>query len=375
MNKWIIGLIALVVLVIGAWYYISKPKVAEGEPVRIGVIATLTGVGAYQGEQSLKGLEFARDEINASGGINGRPIELVVEDSATNPTTAVSAINKLISVEKVRYIVGDSWTSTTAALVPIANEQGVILVSPLATLDTLAADDYFFRTMPTTNSMMEALSEYAYSELGARRAGILRQATPFGVEHARDFETIFRILGGEVVVEEEFDVASSDVRTQITKVKAANPDVVFNLHATGPRVGLLIEQAKELGLETRWIGSWGSENGALLSEYGSIIEDLVYPYPYDAESAETAVRNFAAAYMRKHDEVPDLSVASSYDALRILVSVLKNSDGSADDVKTRLLLIRNYRGASGAISFDENGDVQKSILIKQIKGGEFVRVK
>jgi len=120
------------------------------DTIKVGVIGTLTGYGAYYGEQEVKGILLARDEINSAGGIDGKLIELVVEDSQSSPAVSITALQKLISVDNVQYVIGDSWTSTTVAMVPVANENEVILISPIAILDNLGEFEYFFRTIPNT---------------------------------------------------------------------------------------------------------------------------------------------------------------------------------------------------------------------------------
>ncbi|RLC75389.1 MAG: hypothetical protein DRI61_14995 [Chloroflexi bacterium] len=370
-TKIIIWLIVIVIVIAGIWWGTSR-KPAEEEVVKIGVVATLTGVGAYQGQQELRGLELARDEINEAGGIDGKLIRFIVEDSKAEPATAATAIKKLIDVDRIQFVIGDSWTTTTAVMVPIVNRRGVLLISPLATLDDLSKDDMFFRTMPTTKSMMVPLAKHAYFQMNARKLGILRQETPFGIEHARDFRGVFEALGGEVVGEESFAITATDVRTEITKIKDKNPDTIFNLHATGPMMGLLIKQAKELGVNVQWLGSWGSENADLLREYGDIIEGLTYPYPYNVESKNPGVQEFVKAYQHRYNELPDITAANSYDALKVLARGLEECGENTKCVKGFLLSLKDYQGASGIFSFDKNGDVVKPIIIKTIKNGQFV---
>ena len=139
------------------------------ESIKIGVLGVTSGFGAYYGQQQAKGLEIAKDEINQAGGINGKKIELIYEDSAANPQTAVTAVQKLINVNRVKYIIGDSWISTTSAIVPITNQAEVILISPVTMLDSLSQDDLFFRTIPSTKDMVEPLAKYAYDKMGSRK--------------------------------------------------------------------------------------------------------------------------------------------------------------------------------------------------------------
>lgn len=367
--KYVVVIVLFVVLVIGLFLFVEQEQ-----EIKIGVIGTFTGVGAYNGQQELRGLELAKEEINSNGGINGKLIELVAEDSKADPATSITALNKLIEFDQIKFIVGDSWTSTTEAMLPIVNQRDVILISPAATLDTLSRNDMFFRTIPTTKNMMIPLAEYAYTKMNSSKVGILHSETSFGIEHAQDFREAFEDLDGQIVGEESFPVASRDVRSEITKIMINNPDTIFNLHASGPRLGLLMEQAQELGLDVQWLGSYGSESSTLMEEYGDFIEGLTYPYPYDYNSKEEGSVKFTNSYLDKYNELPDLYAANSYDALNLLATAIENVGEDPLAVKEFLLSVENYPGGSGEISFDQNGDVEKSILIKTVKNREFVVV-
>jgi len=374
-RKIIVWLLVIVIIVWGGYVLLNKPKPASGESIKIGVIITGTGVGALQGEWARQGVELAREEINAAGGVRGRLIELIFEDSKTELAAAVSAANKLINVDGVKSIIGDSWTSTTVAVEPVINKNGVLLIAPLVTLDSLSKDDLLFRLMPVTKSMMESLAHYVYGKMGGGKVAFLSQETTFGVEHVRDFKAVFESLGGIVVAEESFNIKATDLRSQIVRVKAAKPDVVFNLHATGPIMGVLMRQAKELGLNARWIGSWGSENGSLLREHSDVIEGLVYPYPYNVESNDPAVQRFVGIYNARYNEPPNFVAASFYDSLKLLAQAIGEVGENTTELKSYLTSVKDYQGASGTFSFDENGDVERPIVIKAVKNGQFVRLE
>ena len=258
-------------------------QITKKEPIKIGVIGTLTGIGAYYGEQELNGVRLALEEINRNSGINGRALELIIEDSQASAQTAITALQKLINVNQVKFIVGDSWATTTAAMIPVSNPNKVILISPIALLDELSQDDYFFRTIPNTQDMVKPLAGYAFYKMQARKVASLFSQTPYGFEHARDFKKFFEELGGEIVGEENFGLTASDLKTELTKIKAKNPDTIFNLHTSNASIGLLIQQAKELGLEVKWLASFGAENAPLLEQYGQLAEGLTYPYSYDPD--------------------------------------------------------------------------------------------
>jgi len=346
---------------------------APSPTLKIGVIASQTGVGSYLGQQELKGLQLAADEINAKGGVNGRKIELITEDSRADQAAAVTALSKLVDVDGVKFVIGDSWTTTTFSIVPVANQKGVLLLSPIATLDSLRQDDLFFRTMSVTQDMMIPLADYAYDVLHARRVAILRSDTPFGAEHARDFKEAFEARGGKVVGDEKVDQNAQDVRSELNKLAATQPDTVFNVLAATLE-GLGMKQAKELGINVTWLGAVGTETSVLLKNYGSFAEGIVYPYPYDVTSSDPNVQAFIRAYAQKYNETPDNTAANAYDALKVLAAGIEQAGDDPAKVKPVLLSLHDYPGGSGMLSFDENGDVKKQVIIKKVKNGAFVKV-
>lgn len=372
-NKALIwGIVGLVI--IGLILFFALKGTSEEKTVKIGVIGTLTGVGSYHGQQETKGLEMAKDEINSDGGINGKLIELVYEDSGSDAKKAVSALQKLINVDEVKWVIGDSWVTTTAAMVPLANEKQVIMISPIAQLDSLSQDDYFFRTIPNTRDMIKPLAKYAYHNMSARKVGIIKTDTPFGFEHAKDFKEEFEALGGKIVGDETIGLTQSDVRTELSKINEKNPDTIFDLHASGASIGLLIKQAKELGINVSYLASFGAENDPLLKQYGEVSEGLVYAYPYDLNSEDQGIRDFVEGYKQRYSELPDLTAADSYDALKVLSYAINKAGEDTKKIKAELLSIQDYYGGSGTLSFDSNGDVKKPIIIKSIRNKSFVRI-
>ncbi|MBI4146885.1 ABC transporter substrate-binding protein [Candidatus Woesearchaeota archaeon] len=343
------------------------------EVLQIGVIASLDGVGSYFGQQEVRGVELALEELNANGGVRGKRVELVIENSKTEQTTAVTSLNKLVGIDGVKFVIGDSWATTTFPLVPVATENNIVLISPIATLDELSQDDFFFRTMPITKDMVVPLADYAYNRMGVRKAGVILSETPFGREHARDFRAAFEKLGGRIVGEEFIDMNGQDVRSELSKLKSHDPDVVFNLHSAGI-MGVVLKQAAEVGLDVKWLGAVGTENAILIKEYSALAEGIVYPYPYDANSELPSVRSFIDAYQKKYGELPDNTAANSYDALKILAAAIEQAGEDPVAVKHALLSFKDYPGGSGLLTFDKNGDVKKEIFIKTVRNGKFVKV-
>jgi branched-chain amino acid transport system substrate-binding protein len=370
MKKWIwvVVIIIAILIIVG---FNSAPK--NEETIKIGVIASLTGPGAYLGEQFVDGLQIALTDINNNGGIDGKKIILIIEDSQTDNTTALTAAKKLVEIDGVKIILGDSWNSTTLTVLPYTNEKKVILFSPNASLNAFTKDDYMFRLMPTTAELVKPLALYL-KNAGVKTIAFARVNTAFTQEYYLDFKSEFENIGGSVIADEEFSSPGLDVRSELVRIKNTNPEAIFNIHNSGPSIGLLISQANQIGIKTKWLSTWATENGALLEQYPKEVEGIIYPFMYD-ESDSVISKNFANR-VREMDKTADFYIASGYDILNIVSEVIsetKSTDG--DILKNSLLKIKNYEGASGNIGFDQNGDVSRNVFIKTVKDGQFVRME
>jgi len=366
-KRWsVLVILVVIVAVIGLVSLNRTTKTG----VNIGVIASLTGPGAYFGEQFVNGLKIALNEVNENGGINGRQVNLIIEDSKTDNTTALTVAKKLVEVDGVKVILGDSWNGTTLTIMPYTNQKKVILISPNSSLDIFTQDDYMFRLMPRTAELVKPLAKYV-KESGAKTVAFARVTAAFTQEHYDDFKVEFEKLGGKVIADEQFTSPGLDVRSELTKIKPKNPDVIFDIHNSGPSIGLLIAQANQVGIKTKWISTWATENGALLKQYPKELEGIVYPFMY-SESDSVVSKNFADK-VRAGGKTADFFIASAYDILNITAKTMIGASSSdTTKMKQYLLGIKDYDGASGKFGFDKNGDVSRTIVIKTVKDGKFV---
>lgn len=363
----VVGII--VVVIVGFGLFNSKVKTGE---IKIGVIASLTGPGAYFGEQLVNGLQIALADINTKGGIDGQKVSLVIEDSKTDNTTALTVAKKLIDIDGVKVIIGDSWNGTTLTILPYTTEKKVIMISPNSSLDAFTKDDYMFRLIPTTADLVKPLATYLKNS-GVKTVAFARVTAAFTQEHYTDFKTEFEKLGGSVVADEQFASPGLDVRSELTRIKPKNPDVIFDIHNSGPSIGLLIAQANQLGIKTQYVSTWAAENGALLKQYPKEIEGIIYPFMYNESDSSTS-KNFADK-VRASGKTADFFIASGYDILNVVATAINEAGATdTDKIKQALLGIKDFDGASGKFGFDQNGDVTRNIFMKTVKDGAFTKI-
>jgi branched-chain amino acid transport system substrate-binding protein len=255
---------------------------------------------------------------------------------------------------------------------PYTNEKKVILIASNSSLDAFTGDDYMFRLIPRTSEFVAPLARYLYSH-GVKTVAFARINTAFTQEHFQDFKQDYEKLGGMIVADETFVSPGLDVRSELTKIKQKKPDAVFDIHNSGPSIGLLVAQAHQVGLETKWISTWATENGALMKQYPEEIEGMIYPFMYDESSSQNS--KIFADKIRNMGKTADFYVACGYDIVNLVARAMKDINiNNTDEIKASLLSIKDYDGATGRFGFDSNGDVTRDIFIKTVKDGKFVKV-
>ena len=219
--------------------------------IRIGVVAPLTGPAAPYGENVRDGILLAVEEINNAKGINGRKVTLAIEDEGGGPRAAVDAVKKLITIDRVSVVIGPTTSNGLMASAPIAEESRVVLFSSGAASDNVReAGDYIFRNRASAYQEAVALANYALIDVGLKIFAILRSDADYAVSFADAFQQIVRKKDGIVVREEPFQEGSTDFRTQLSKIAAAEPKPEGLFIIGVPiELGNILKQIREMGLK------------------------------------------------------------------------------------------------------------------------------
>ena len=344
------------------------------EVIKIGVIAPLTGDVATYGEWFKNAVEIAKKEINERGGVLGKKIEIIYEDSKADPTTAVTVAQKLISIDKVHAILGPAASGATLSVAPIAEKARIVLLTPISSSYKITySGDYIFRIAPSDALQGIIAAEWTFNTLGYRTAGILYVNNDYGDGLNREFAKNFEKLGGKVLIAESSAQNTTDFRSQLAKLKNAKPDFVFV--AVYPReTGNVAKQWKELGLEIPIIGTDAFHDKQVLEIARNAADGIRFTDVADVKSQE--FDSFAQKYQSAYGKEANIVSAESYDGLKILALAIQNAGNlKSDKIKDALYKIQDYKGASGIISFDENGDVSTKTFYKyEIKNGGYKRI-
>lgn len=363
----VIIIVLITLIVIYAFYGITGGAIIVSESdevVKVGVIQPLTGKTAYVGEWVVEGLELALDEINK----DKKKIELIYEDDACNTKLAVNSVKKLIEIDRVAIIMGPTCSSSVLAVAPIAEENEVIILSTVATTSKISeAGDYIFRNRESDALHGIIMAEFAFHNLGARKAAILYLNLDNGLGFKDSFTKRFSELGGGISKEESFESQDSDFRTQLTKIKATDPDVIY---FAGQRMENVIVQARELRITTQILGPSTMQNDDIIEIAGPHAEGIIYTYPNFDSQQESS---YQSLYKQKYGKDSEAYAANSYDALVIISQAIDQCGEDSTCIKNYLYGTQNYRGVSGTFSFDKNGDVKRDLILKTILNGEFVK--
>lgn len=346
---------------------------AQPEPIKIGEFASMTGKEAVFGQFSHKGAQLAVEEINARGGVLGRPLELLLEDDQSKPGEAATIVKKFVSRDKVHALLGEISSSRTLEAAPIAQNAKIPLLSPGATNpDVTTKGDYIFRACFIDPFVGTIMAKFAHDSLKVRRIGILSSVTSAqSVGLSRFFRERFTAAGGSVVVEQKYSDGDKDFRAQLTAIKAAHVDAIF-IPGYYTEAALIARQARGLALTLPLFGGDGWESEKLLEIGGEAMNGTFYSTHFTPENKEPKVAEFVKKFKaRWNNETPDAYAALGYDALYILVDSIKRAGGTdGDKLRQAIGATKNFSGASGVTTLDQDRNASKPATIIAARDGK-----
>jgi len=364
----VIAILAVFLLGTAITSFVSMPAV-EKETVNIGVIMPLSGIRADGGAYASNGLNLALGEINSDLGRKYK-INLLFEDSEYKPDKAATAIQKLISVDGVKFAIGEMGSSQVLAMAPIAEKNRVILMNPWAqSTDLSSAGDYIFRTTITTEQEADFFAGFIAKR--AKKIDFIGINTAYYKSYVASFTAAFEKLGGTVGLVEKLEQDATDAKTELTKLKLAGAKDIL-IVSVPKQSGMILKQARELGIEANFYGVSPLESKEMLQVAGNASNGLIYPLPYDIRDTQKSAVAYREKYLARYGEINEMLSANCYDSLYLLSNCFEEVGANTGAVKLCLYNTKNYDGASGKFSFDSNGDVKKDFIIKQVNDGKFV---
>jgi branched-chain amino acid transport system substrate-binding protein len=369
---WLI--VALIVLVL-SYQLLNVP--VEDSTIKIGFIAPFTGESSDKGKLVKDITSMAVEEINETGGIDGKKIEVIYKDGGCNSSAATSAMQKLASDEKIKVVIGGFCDSESLAAVPIAEENKIFLLSSRSSsADLINISKYFARIYPSNNDQGSVLSEIAYNDKEWKKVAVIQEKLDRPLNIFEAFKSNFELMGGEVV-KEEFSAETSDFSPALTKLKKEESDAIFVNIETSSIIEMILKQIRDLKWElpllvTDVVGSDEKiieENSKLLE--GALTTEL------NINISNNKFEQLAKDYELKYkEELPFQSYAqTSHDAILMIRDAITEVGYDADKIAEWFRSVEDWQGASGLITLGDDGDRDDGYVVKIILDGKTIELK
>lgn len=372
MAKKLISVIVVLLVALAAVFLVLRKGGDKTGTVTIGAVLPLTGDLASYGQNAREGIMLYAEQVNASGGIDGRSVSIIFEDSAGQPAQAVSALNKLLTVNNAIAVIGGISSSTTLAMAPVANNNKVVLLSPAASApDITTAGPYIYRVWPSDVFESGRMAEYVIANR-IENVVILYVNNDYGKAMLASFKAALGESASKVVIAaDNFDPNATDVRTQLSRIRSSDAKWIY-LISYPKDSAIILRQMTELGLKTKILATSSYEDPLVLAAPAQTIEGSIFTSPIPPASDNKVVADFHSAYLKKYGKKPGLVADYGYDALLVLVDAIKSDGTTREGLARAIKSLPPLEGASGLIKFDKNGDVLKPAGMKTIKDGKYV---
>jgi branched-chain amino acid transport system substrate-binding protein len=352
---------------------VSQAQTDE-RPVKIGVFLSLTGATASYGVSALNAIKLATEETNGKGGLNGRRVELVVEDDHSRTQDVPAIVTRLIKEANVDALIAEPVSVRAIAAAPIAQANHVVMISTASVKPELTTHgDYIFRACFISSTEGEAVAKFAVNKLKAKTAAIiLDDKNDYAVVLAGFFSESFKQMGGQIVKQQRYADSDNDLSAQMLAIKVAKPDIIFapGFYTTAPTVARTV---KQLGIKAILIGSDGWDSPDLLAGGADPFAGVYFANHFWVGSNEPVVKKFVNDYRTRYGMLPDAGSATAYDAARLLFDAFKRAKSTEKSaVRDALAAANSFPGVTGRITIDANRNAQAPVYMLRIdRNGKF----
>ncbi len=345
-------------------------------PITIGFAGALTGDAAIWGVPIRNAVEMAVNDINAAGGVNGRSLKVLYENSKCTANGGVHAADNLVNAAGVRIIIGGVCSSETQAMLAVTEEKKVIVLSPSASSPNLTgAGDYFFRSSPSDakgGSFLADLILEKYTTIAT-----IAEETEYTLALEQVFEDTFAKNGGTILISKRFAPGTKDFTDKIAKMQALSPEAVV-VNPQGDAGGIIVRQIREAGVTAPLYGTNVLSSAEVIQAAGEAIEGLTFFDNPDITLNSPKAVSFLERYKDTYDDPGvEFYTGAAYDAVHILTEAIKRvGSENTDAIRNYLRTMKDFDGVIGRHAFDENGDITGIVHVeKKIEGGEVLTIR
>ena len=353
----------------------KKESPADSNVIKIGVFEPVTGANAGGAKWEIEGIKLANKLYPE---VLGKKVELVIVDNKSDKVEAANAASRLVDKENVNAVIGSYGSSLSIAGGEIFKNAkipavGASCTNPMVTLD----NEYYSRVCFIDPFQGTVMANYAFGKLNAKKVAIVQEVSnDYAVGLAKFFTDSFKKLTGDdksIVAVANYNTGDTDFSAQLTNIKALNPDVIF---APGnfTESAALTKQARELGITAPIIGGDTWETQEFIDIGGKAVEGAIFSTFFDAAKPATSeTEKFIAEFKKAFpDKEPAGVSALGYDAYLLIIDAIKRANSAdPEKIKEAINQTKDFMGASGIVTLDENRNAIKSAVIKQVKNGKF----
>lgn len=343
------------------------------ETIKIGAIESLTGVAAYTGNQTRKGIEVAEQVVKQK--YPDLNFIVVHEDSFYTPKGGVDAYQKLRNVDAIDAVITHS-SPVSMAVKPLAAKDNVLQMAVSASASSYSSpNDLSFRTSVKTDIEAKPMAEFI-KKSDYKKIVIIYFNNDIGLSITRSLESELQKLNSQtqVILDEAYPVDTADFRTMIQKIKSLRADAVYAI-GLGPNLANIAKQAKTDGLQTQFLGFRATEDNDFIKAAGTSADGFIYTYNFNADSENPETKIFVETYTKKFGELPEGYAAEGYEGMMLLAEAFASCHKDNDCLKSYLSSLKDHPSIFGPLSVDQNSDISYDFFLKTITDGKFVPYK
>lgn len=376
---WLVMMLFVFGMLAGCGGKAGGGKEAASSEILVGINAELSGAVASYGTNARDGAILAIEQVNEQGGVLGKKIKAIERDNKSSADEAMSVSADLVTKGIVAQI-GPLTSGNVQGCTPVMMDNKIPLIAPAATAVNVTVNekgetlDYIFRVCFIDPFQGTLMAQFAYENLGARNAAILKDASnDYSKGLADYFKKTFTEKGGKIVAEEGFIKGDRDFRATLTKIRSLNPDFIY-VPGYYEEVAPLIKQARELGINVAIGGGDGWDSPDMVKVAGEAnLNNTYFTNHYSVEDQNPKVQEFVKAYKAKYNKEPDAFAALAYDAVQLLVQAIKDANSTnPEDIKNALSKIKDFEGVTGKMTIDKQHNPVKAGVIIEFKDGKQV---
>jgi branched-chain amino acid transport system substrate-binding protein len=348
----------------------------SAEPLKIGVVATLTGPGAEGGRYKIEGAKLATEEVYKAGGVLGRPIELVIEDDQTTNPGVVLAFSKLAGEKYIPAFIGPIFSTQIHAMAPDIQRLGKpVMIGGTDPQLTHMGNPWLFRFRPNDIYSARVIADYGVKTLGKKKWAIVHSTDAFGTSAMKNLVEDLKGMDVEPALVQGYTNNCQDFTPVVLAVKQSGADVMATYMTITADLAIFARQLRQLGVNIAWVGSPSTVNPTALKLAGPALFGSYAAADFNADSSPAA-KEFATKYEATYKSAPAADGAWTYDAVHVLALAIDNAKSlEPQKIREAILSVKGYPGVEGTYNFDQNGDGLRGYNTVKNDNGEIVFIK